>query len=151
MVGIGGLDPRRYRPEVFAAIGIVALFLFLASFLVEVRIIVERPGYGDVTEEVRTVWQSALGIATIGSFLIAFYNISVARPRSESPASGLEIGGRNHDIDVHIYPDSRSDSGEDADEFPRRDVREAEARKEAGGSEDSREEDEGSATGLTRE
>lgn len=94
---------HRYHPFVFVLVGGVALTLLILSFLIEVRIIVESPNYGDITSVIVTLWQAILGLTTIGSFLLAAYNYRAKLDDSEGPATGFTIHGQNHDIDFHFH------------------------------------------------
>lgn len=108
---------RRYFPAVLLLVSLVALFLLGASYVVEIRIIVEEPQFGDVTEIVWTLWRAILGVTTIGSFLIGVYALVGDEDDSDGLPTKVEIKGTGHDIDV--YP-SGSASGRDdgGDEEP---------------------------------
>ncbi|WP_152424477.1 MULTISPECIES: hypothetical protein [Halococcus] len=84
-------------------VGVVALVLFSASYLVDVRIIVENPNYGDVTAGVRTLWRVILGITTVGSFAIGIYNLTTDGNGDSGPSTGFKIEGEGHDVDVHLH------------------------------------------------
>lgn len=92
------LDPG---PRSLSTIGAICLLLLLGSLLVEVQVVIVRPGIGDVTDMVRAAWQLSVGAATVGSFLFAAYRFSSAK-RGDS-TGGLDIRGHNHDIDVHLH------------------------------------------------
>jgi hypothetical protein len=94
---------HRYHPYVFVLVGGVALALFVLSFLVEVRIVVENPNYGDVTSAISILWQAILGLTTVGSFVLAVYNYRTDVDDSDGPATGFTIRGENHDIDFHLH------------------------------------------------
>jgi hypothetical protein len=102
MVSSSRFDPRRYSPRFLFVVSVATLELLVVSFLVDVRIVLERPNYGDVTTTVRVLWRVVLGLATLGSFLIGVYN-SVSREADGGPTRGFEIKGRNHDIDFHVH------------------------------------------------
>lgn len=87
------------RPRTLAVVGAVSLLLLLGSFLVEVLVIVVRPGIGG--SWLWTLWRLALGAATIGSFLVALYRLVL--PRREDAARGLEITGHDHEIEIHLH------------------------------------------------
>lgn len=103
---------RRYFPWVLLFISLVALFLFIASYFVEIRIIIDEPRYGDVTGLVQTFWRAVLGITTIGSFLIGVYTLISDENDSEGLTTKVEIKGTGHDIDVYPNePVGRRDDG----------------------------------------
>lgn len=104
---------RRYFPLGLLLVGLVALFLLGVSYFVEIRIIVEEPRYGDVTELARTLWRAILGATTIGSFLLGVYALVGDEDKSDGPPTKVEIKGTGHDIDV--YP-SRPITGRDDEE-----------------------------------
>lgn len=112
------LDPRQFSSRTLLVVGFVAVVLLATSFLVEVRIIVTDPNYGDVTQVLRASWQVLLGVATLGSFLLAVLNARADDVSTESPARAFEIKGENHDIDFHLHGpepperDERSDHEE---------------------------------------
>jgi fluoride ion exporter CrcB/FEX len=95
------LSYRRYFPLGLLLVGLVALFLFGVSYFVEIRIIVEKPRYGDVTGIVRTFWRAILGVTTIGSFLLGVYALVGDEEESDGPPTKVEIKGTGHDIDVY--------------------------------------------------
>ncbi|WP_136688263.1 hypothetical protein [Halorhabdus amylolytica] len=124
---------HRYHPHVFALVGGITLTLLILSFLVEVRIIVESPDYGDVTSISSTLWQTILGLTTIGSFVLAVYNYRAEIDNSDGPATEFTIRGRNHDIDFHLHvaDDERKSDRESQD------VESTEQQEAKGESEDS--------------
>lgn len=103
-------------------LGFVAFALLAVSFLVEVRIVLTNPNYGDVTGVLQTFWQFLLAAATVGSFLLAIYNALSEEPSSDGPTRTFVIRGENHDIDVHLQgidrpdPDDPSSQGEENSE-----------------------------------
>lgn len=115
-------DPRRYSPIELAAVGVFALVFLAISYVVDVRIILETPNYGDVTAVLGTLWRTILGITTIGSFLLAVYNLRTDSTRSNGPATGFSIRGENHDIDFHIHMSDLDDSGETTNDDEEPDV-----------------------------
>lgn len=102
---------RRRSPTVPLLVGGISLLLFAASFVVDVRIIFERPNYGDVTAIVELIWRAVLGVATLGSFLLEIYNFRSKAESADDSITGLEIGGMNHDIDFHVHVSGAPDSG----------------------------------------
>lgn len=103
-MGLRGLvTGHRFYQYTYILVGVVALSLFMLSFLVEVRIIIERPSYGEVTSVASTLWQAILGLTTIGAFILAIYTYRTDVDDSEGPAMGFTIRGQNHDIDVHLH------------------------------------------------
>lgn len=92
---------RRYFPAVLLLVSLVALLLLGASYFVEIRIIIEEPQFGDVTEIVRTLWRAILGVTTIGSFLIGVYALASDEDDSDGLPTKVEIKGTGHDIDVY--------------------------------------------------
>lgn len=105
-------DPRRYSPRVLVAVGTVTLAFLALSFVVEIRVVIETPRVGNVTRLIQTFWRVFLGIATIGSFLLAIYNRTTDEHSPRGTARGFEIRGRNHDIDFHVHVPDRSNRGE---------------------------------------
>lgn len=101
---------RRRSPTVLLLVGGISLLLFVASFAVEVRIIFERPSYGDVTVIVELIWRTVLGIATLGSFLLEIHTLRSDTEANEESIKGLEINGMNHDIDFHVHVSDISES-----------------------------------------
>jgi hypothetical protein len=95
------IDDERYFPMLLLFVGLLAFVLFGASYFVEVRIIVEKPRYGDVTETVRALWRAILGATTIGSFLVGVYTLLEDNGRASGPPTRVEIKGTGHDIDVY--------------------------------------------------
>lgn len=117
---ISGVVPRRYSPRTLLVVGTVALLLLVASLLVEVRIILESPEYGDVTGLVQPVWQAVLGLTTIGSFLIGVYTlVTDAEGEPSGPAASVEIKGTGHEIHVHPGHEGgrRGDVPDEVDRF----------------------------------
>jgi len=108
------VDFRRYSSRTFALLGGVGLLLLFASVLIEVRIVVDRPHLGDVSAVLGAIWQLSIGLATLGSFLLAGYNHVRSGGPSDGTVRALEIRGRNHDIDVHL--NVPNPGGENADE-----------------------------------
>jgi len=92
----------RSSPLFFGILGLIALLFLVLSYLIKVRIILESPAYGDVTGVVGAVWSICLGIATIGSFMLAIHNFRRGTD-SDGPATDFSIEGENHDIDVHLH------------------------------------------------
>lgn len=95
------IDYRRYYPLLLLFVSLAALSLFGVSYFVEVRIIVESPNYGDVSETIQLFWRSLLGGTTIGSFLIGVYTFINDDRNSDGPPTKVEIKGTGHDIDVY--------------------------------------------------
>ncbi|WP_135823947.1 hypothetical protein [Halorussus ruber] len=95
------IDDRRYFPMLLLFVGLLAFVLFGASYFVEVRIIVEKPRYGDVTETIRALWRAILGATTIGSFLVGVYALHKDDDSASGPPTKVEIKGTGHDIDVY--------------------------------------------------
>lgn len=109
------IDPRQFSPRTLALAGSIGVALLAVSFLVELRIVLLRPYYGEITGLVRAAWQIAAGLATIGSFLLAIYNARRKEPSPEGPARHFEIKGENHDIDVHLHGFSSSERNNSVD------------------------------------
>lgn len=94
---------RQIHPFIFVLVGGVALTLFVLSLLIEVRVIVENPNYGDVTALLSTLIQAILGLTTVGSFLLAVYNYRADGGDGDGTGTRFTIRGRHHDIDVHLH------------------------------------------------
>lgn len=112
----GRIDPRQFSPRTLALVGLIGIALLAVSFLVELRIVLLRPNYGEITGLVRAAWRIAVGVATIGSFLLATYNVRREEPSSTGPARHFEIKGENHDIDVHLHGFSSSERNNAVDQ-----------------------------------
>lgn len=97
------IDPRQYSSRTLTLVGSIGIALLAVSFFLEIRIVVTRPNYGNVTGAVRLGWRIAVGLATLGSFLLAIHNARRADSSTEGPAKRFEIKGANHDIDVHLH------------------------------------------------
>lgn len=119
-------------------VGVLALLLFVASYVVEVRIVLVNPAYGDVTSAVRLLWRAVLGVTTVGSFLLGVRELFGGKDGSDGPATRVEIGGTGHEIDV--YP-GRSERDDATVSVRSPDVA-GEAVEPAGDSEDGRSDDE---------
>lgn len=107
------IDPRRYSLRTVSLVGIIALLLFCASYLVDVRIVVESPNYGDVTAGVAALWRLVLGVTTVGSFAIGIYSLVADDDESDGPAMGFEIKGEDHDIDIYLQLPDEEAANED--------------------------------------
>lgn len=108
---------RQYFPTALLFGSLVGLFLLGASYVVEVRIIVEEPRYGDVTTLARTLWRAVLGITTVGSFLIGVYTLVSDGDDSKGLPTKVEIKGTGHDINVYPSgPIGDRDDGENGGE-----------------------------------
>lgn len=102
---------RQYLPTALLLVSLVGLFLLGASYSVEIRIIIEKPRYGDVTELARTLWRAVLGVTTIGSFLLGVYTFVRDGNDSKGLPTKVEIKGTGHDIDV--YPSGPTSDRDD--------------------------------------
>jgi hypothetical protein len=99
------VQPKSYSSKRLATIGTITLLLLVFTTVVQIRIVLERPNYGDVTDTFWTIWQGVLVVATVGSFLIAIHNTFRNNAESDGAAARFQIGGENHDIDVHFHED----------------------------------------------
>lgn len=93
---------RKYSPLTLVSLGVIGLVLLAVTYFVKVRIILVHPNYGDVTAIVQGFWRLAVGLATIGSFLLAAHNHTSSTESNSGPATGFSIQGENHDIDVYL-------------------------------------------------
>lgn len=109
-------DYSRYFPVFLLLVSLVALLLLGVSYFVKVRIIIENPSYGDVTNTIQALWRATLGVTTIGSFLIGVYTLVGERDSSNSPPTKVEIKGTGHDIDVYPSGPVGKPDGEDENE-----------------------------------
>lgn len=101
----------RDRPSWWAVlVGILALLLFGASYVVDVRVVVVDPDYGDVTSAVRLLWRAILGVTTIGSFLLGIRELVGGDDGPDGPATRVEIGGTGHEINVYPGRSERDDA-----------------------------------------
>lgn len=108
MVSLSWLDPRQSRAGIILLIGIITAGLFIGSFFVTARVVVENPNYGDVTPQLELLWRVIMGIATLGSFYIGLRSLGSDTGGSEGPSTRFHFEGQNHDIDFHLHVDDAS-------------------------------------------
>lgn len=115
---------RLKSPSILLILGTVGLILFGISFIVEIRVILEYPAYGEVTNVIRGLWSLILGVATIGSFALAAHSYR-RDDDSSGPPTNFSVRGRNHDIDFHVHigdPDESHDPAQRPEEVETDDV-----------------------------
>lgn len=99
---VAGVDIGDYSPTVLVASGVAGLILLVATAVIEIRIIVEQPALGDVTTLVEAAVRVGLGVATLGSFLLALNNYLSEAPETGGPERTIVIQGRDHDIYIDV-------------------------------------------------
>jgi len=102
---------RLKSPTTLLALGIGGVILLVIGLVIEVRIIVENPAYGDVTDVVRGIWNLSIALATLGSFVLAVYNYR-RDDDTDGPPTQFSVRGENHDIDFHLHMGESNASSE---------------------------------------
>jgi len=107
------LDLRRYSRTTIAVVGFSAITLIVLTYIVEVRIILESPNYGDVTGVVKSLFRIvSFGIGLVAS-LSTIYNTFSDKKGSQGLDTGFTIEGGNNDFHFHMgLPESERDDAE---------------------------------------
>lgn len=90
-------------PRKLGVIGVIGATFLVVGFVMDVRIIIETPPLGDVTGTFELLWNLIIGMATIGSFLLAINNRRTERGEDNGTPTELKIEGENHDIHLNLY------------------------------------------------
>lgn len=78
-------------PAVGLAVGLCCAVSFGALSLVEFRVVVLRPDWGNVTPQLAAVWRGTLAAASLGSFGLSVYSYTMDDETDERRGSDLRL------------------------------------------------------------